>query len=157
MRRDMLRRLRGDDEGLGLILVIGLSTVMAILVTVMTTVAIRSLNSSNDHVHFEQALAAAEAGIDRELSNIQAAKNQVPSVAYTGTTGCVPAAAPSGTFSSEASEKAWARSALEGCRRRARQPAQRVSSSRSRTPRDRLCTHLGWSPSRTTWMPRTGC
>ena len=37
----------------------------------MTTVAIRSLDSSSDHVRFEQSLAAAEAGIDRELANIQ--------------------------------------------------------------------------------------
>ena len=113
-RRTLLQRLRAEDEGIGLILVIGLSAVMAILITVMTTVAIRSLNSSSDHVRFEQSLAAAEAGIDRELANIQTARNQVPPVTYTGTTGCVPAAAPAGTFSSEATEKAWARTALEG-------------------------------------------
>jgi hypothetical protein len=145
----MLRRLFDNDEGLGLILVIGLSAVMAILITVMTTVAIRSLNSSTDHVYFEQALSSAEAGIDRELSNIQAAKNQVPSVSYTGTTGCVPSAAPSGTFSSEASEKAWARSALEAL------PTSCTATSGDgqfvafKDPSRQVVYSLGWSPSRT--------
>ena len=69
-----------EDEGIGLILVIGISAMMAILLAVITATAIRSLESSSDHVKFEQSLAAAEAGIDRELSSIQSARNQVPSV-----------------------------------------------------------------------------
>ena len=147
-RRNVLQRLRAEDEGVGLILVIGLSAVMAILITVMTTVAIRSLASSSDHVRFEQSLAAAESGIDRELANIQTARNQVPPVTYTGTAGCVPAAAPAGTFASEASEKAWARTALEAL------PASCTKSSGEgefvafKDPTRQVVYSLGWSPER---------
>jgi hypothetical protein len=147
-RRHLLQRLRAEDEGIGLILVIGLSAVMAILITVMTTVAIRSLGSSSDHVRFEQSLAAAEAGIDRELANIQTARNQVPPVTYTGTAGCVPSAAPAGTFSSEASEKAWARAALEALPTSCTQSSGEGEYVAFKDPARQVVYSLGWSPER---------
>lgn len=147
-RNGLLRRLRAEDDGVGLILVIGLSAVMAILITVMTTIAIRSLSSSSDHVRFEQALAAAEAGIDRELANIQEARNQVPPVTYTGTAGCVPPAAPAGTFASEASEKAWARSVLEALPSSCTEDNGEGEFVAFKDPARQVVYSLGWSPER---------
>ena len=66
--RRRLDSVASGDEGIGLILVIGISAVMAILLAVFTATAIRSLSSSAEHVSFEQSLAAAEAGIDEELA-----------------------------------------------------------------------------------------
>ncbi len=97
-RARTLSNLVNQDEGIGLILVIGISAMMAILLAVITATAIRSLGSSSDHVKFEQSLAASEAGIDRELSNIQSARNQVPSVAYESSSTCRPATPAASVF-----------------------------------------------------------
>ena len=146
--REVRHDLVHEDHGVGLLLVIGLSAVMAILMTVTTTVAIRSLHSSSDHVNFEQSLAAAEAGIDRELSNIQVAKNQVPSVAYANTSPCAPATPASSVFATQDTEKAWARTALESL------PASCTASNGAgqyvafKAPGRQTVYAMGWSPSR---------
>jgi len=156
MSRQTLRNLRivKDDEGIGLIIVIGLSAVMAILITVMTTTAIRSLQSSGGHVHFEQSLAAAESGLDRELSNIQTAKNQVPAIAYETTSPCAPAAPASSVFATEDSEKAWARAALLAL------PASCATSNGQgefvafKSPGRQVVYSIGWSPARDSDLAR---
>jgi hypothetical protein len=147
-RRLTLHDVVHQDEGLGLILVIGISAVMAILLAVITATAISALNSSRDHVSYEQSLAASEAGLDRELSNIQTARNQVPSVSYETSSTCRPAAPSSSVFSSEATEKAWARTALEAL------PSSCMTSNGQgqfvsfKVPGRQVVYSLGWSPSR---------
>jgi hypothetical protein len=138
-----------QDDGVGLILVIGISAVMAILLAVITTTAIRSLQSSNDHVNFEQSLAAAEAGIDAELSNIQTARNLVPSVNYETPTACSVAAPASSVFASEATEKAWARSSLESLPSSCTKTNGEGQYVAFKVPGRQVVYSLGWSPSRT--------
>jgi Tfp pilus assembly protein PilX len=143
-----LTRLAKQDEGIGLILVIGISAMMAILLAVITTTAIRSLGSSSDHVNFEQSLAAAESGVDSELSSIQEARNQVPSVTYESPASCRPATPSAGVFASEASEKAWARASLKAL------PSSCVKTNAQgeyvafKVPGRQIVYSLGWSPSR---------
>jgi hypothetical protein len=147
-RRATLSRVVRQDEGVGLVLVIGISSVMAILLAVITATAIRSLHSSTDHVNFEQALAASEAGIDSELSNIQSARNQVPSVNYETPTACSVSAPASSVFASEATEKAWARSSLESLPDSCTQANGQGDFVALKVPGRQIVYSLGWSPSR---------
>ena len=157
-RVDTLSDLWRQDEGIGLILVIGISAMMAILLAVITATAIRSLDSSREHVTFEQSLAAAEAGVDEELSNIQTARNQVPSVNYETPTTCRPAAPASSVFATEATEKAWAQAAIEALPASCTQiERRRVSTSPSRCPGGRSSTPWAGRRPATTPMPRSGC
>jgi hypothetical protein len=142
-----MRRFRSDD-GVGLILVIGLSAMMAILLTIISATAIRSLGSSRAHVSFEQALAASEAGIDQELSNIQTARNQVPSVLYETDSACRPSAPSSSVFASETTEKAWARSALEALPGSCTVANAQGEYVAFKAPGRQVVYSLGWSPSR---------
>jgi hypothetical protein len=147
-RRHMLQDLVRRDEGIGLVLVIGISAMMAILLAVISATAIRSLGSSSAHVSFEQSLAAAEAGIDEELSNIQTARNQVPSVSYETPAGCSVAAPASSTFASEATEKAWARAALLGLDESCTRTNGQGEYVAFKVPGRQVVYALGWSPSR---------
>ena len=90
--RRRLQAFASGDEGVGLILVIAISAILATLLAVISATAIRSLSSSSEHVSFESSLAAAEAGIDEELAYIQAARNEVPSVNYETPSGAIGAA-----------------------------------------------------------------
>ena len=146
--RRRLRHLAGSDEGIGLILVIGISAMMAILLAVITATAIRSLGSSADHVSFEQSLAAAEAGIDEELSNIQTARNEVPSVNYETPSGCAVAAPAASTFATEDSEKAWARTALSSLPDSCTRSNGQGDYVALKVPGRQVVYSLGWSPSR---------
>src|SRR5436190_16816887 len=129
-----LRRRRGrdDEAGLGLILVIGTSTVVTALMIVGTTMATRALTGSRLHVSFESAVATAETGIDGVLARTQNAYNHTGSDSYqypstsspcNGTTGInwTNSTAPDGTpapgsFANETTgltyERAWAKSWL---------------------------------------------
>jgi hypothetical protein len=147
-RRRTLRALVEQDEGIGLVLVIGISAMMAILLAVITATAIRSLGSSSAHVNFEQSLAAAEAGIDEELSNIQTARNQVPSVNYETPTGCSVTAPSSSTFASEDTEKAWARASLLSLSDSCVASNGQGEYVAFKVPGRQVVYSLGWSPSR---------
>ena len=69
----MMARLRGDDRGVGLILVIGISIVVFLLAAAALTLAANALNNSRIRTDFELSLAAAEQGIDTTLAQQQAA------------------------------------------------------------------------------------
>src|SRR5438309_1159334 len=69
----LLGRIRRDDSGFGLILVIGTAGIITGLMLLAGTTAIRSLQSSRKHVSFESALAATESGIDAGLARAQTA------------------------------------------------------------------------------------
>jgi len=62
-----------DEEGVGLILVIGVTSIVMMLVILAGTIADRSLHSSSNHVSFQKTLSAAEAGIDQTLARLQRA------------------------------------------------------------------------------------
>lgn len=68
MSSTVLRRLRGDESGLGMVLVLAMGGVLTTLMIVTTTVALRSLESSRQHVSFESALAVADGGVDSILA-----------------------------------------------------------------------------------------
>ena len=149
LRRSVtLTRLIKQDEGIGLILVIGISAMMAILLAVITATAIRSLGSSSDHVNFEQSLAAAESGVDTELSYIQSARNQVPSVNYESPVSCRPAAPAASVFTSEATEKAWARASLNALPNSCTKTNAQGEYVAFKVPGRQIVYSLGWSPSR---------
>ncbi|MCZ3388579.1 MAG: hypothetical protein LH645_05535, partial [Actinomycetia bacterium] len=147
-RRSTLSDLVHQDEGIGLLLVIGIASVMAILLAITTATAIRSLRSSAEHVSFEQALAAAESGIDEELSSIQTARNEVPSVTYETDVGCAVAAPASSVFASEATEKAWARASLSGLPTSCTRTNGQGEYVALKVPGRQVVYSLGWSPSR---------
>ncbi len=73
MYRRLIRNLhRADkDAGIGMIMVIGLSFVMILIVSVLMMVVSNSLAGSGRHVKFDEALTAAESGIDQTLSRLE--------------------------------------------------------------------------------------
>jgi hypothetical protein len=120
-----MRRFRSNgDEGIGLILVIGISTVIMGLVMLAGTIAERSLRSSANHVSYEQTLGAAEGGIDQTLARLQRAYVDfgsdfpVPNTA----TAMDPSPScsanpnsykvPSGGFATDAAERDWAKTKI---------------------------------------------
>jgi hypothetical protein len=116
-----LSRHRGEDEGIGLILVIGFISIITTLVFVAGTIAVASLSSSRNRVTYEQAMATAENGIDFTLAHLQTAFDKynadypVPSPPTTAVPSpmCNAAAVPDpAPFITEATEKAWAKAQL---------------------------------------------
>lgn len=71
----MKRQLRRptSDDGVGMILVIGLMGLITALTAVAGTIAVNSVTSSQNRVTYEQALATAESGIDYSLGKLQKA------------------------------------------------------------------------------------
>ena len=68
-----LRARGSDDTGMGLILIIGVSVLVFALAGAATAVAVNSISQSRERTTFEVSLATAEIGIDRALSDVQAA------------------------------------------------------------------------------------
>ena len=66
-------RPRGTDEGVGLLLVILTTGVIASLVVVAGSIAMRSQINARSHTQFDDALVTAEQGIDLGLARIQGA------------------------------------------------------------------------------------
>ncbi len=65
-----IRRLR-NEEGVGLVLVIGIGAFILALLGVAVSMAINSLNISQHRSNYEMALASAETGIDETLGRLQ--------------------------------------------------------------------------------------
>lgn len=116
------RRAERDDAGLGMLLVIGLVTVLSLLATVTLAAAVNALSSSRSHVRYEQALSAAESGIDFGLARLQKASDDAvgdypipaPAASLPGTACDAPTVdtgAPAG-FATVEAERSWARGAL---------------------------------------------
>lgn len=142
---------RCRDDGVGMVMVLGVTSILTVLVAVTFAVAMSSLNSSRQHVAFEQALAAAEGGVDEHLSLIQDAyANNDPPVDYVTPLPCgfngVPAAS---NFASPEAESNWARSVLEVI---AQEPACRQQNGEGEyvafRPSGRQTVYaMGWAPS----------
>jgi Tfp pilus assembly protein PilV len=124
LARSARRRHASGDGGFSMILVMGFMLVVGILVVGALGVATNSLQSSRQHVTFEQALSAGESGIDQGLARLQQAYTtyvaDYPIPDKVTTTDPTPLCtddpanwtAPSGGFASEAAERSWARTKL---------------------------------------------
>lgn len=107
-------RANRDAEGFGLVLLLGVTTVLMILVGVSITVGMSSVASARRHLHFEAALAAAESGLDATIGEIQVA-NETGAGVYTSPSSCrANWTWTMGTIPSQAVEKAWLAAAVEG-------------------------------------------
>lgn len=162
-----LRAPRGEDEGAGLLLVIGTAGVVMSLVLVAASIAERSLTSGRQHDAFTTALQAAESGIDLGLARVQGAydldasdyRTPHPSATdFDQLPDCVGAEVtfPSTAGASAAAETAWAKAQLlavagiSGCVRTIARGEYVVLK-----PAGRQAVYaMGWSPSRTAPKPR---
>ena len=136
MRRSSgaLRRLRTPgDDGAGLILVIGVTTLVMVLAVTAVGYAVTGIAQSRNRTQFERSLAVAEGGVDRTLAELQQAFDDYnldypvpsppsavePSPWCNRGTVSFPAAGldgNNGLFSTEAAERAWATTQLEAIR-----------------------------------------
>lgn len=91
-----LREARGDDSGMALATVLLVAALVTTLVITTLGMVMASLRSSTDHDKFEGAVAAAEAGVDSTLAQLQA--NQAYSLGP----------AIGGTFATPDAERQWA-------------------------------------------------
>ena len=159
--RDELRRsLRvKPDAGMGLILVIGTSVVIMTLVIVSGSIALRAQTSARQHTQFDDALVAAEQGVDLGLARVQA-NYDLDATLYvsphpTATTfdpapDCAAAtvAFPASAGLSVAAERTWARSqltslaAIAGCLRTGPQGQYALLAPSGR----QAVYSLGWVP-----------
>jgi hypothetical protein len=163
MRRSILSRLREDESGFGLVLVLGMAGILTSLMLVATTMALRSLESSRQHVSFESALAVAEGGTDSALARAQTRYQAVGADTYltpaAGDATCNQAAVvwPTGPTAwpiggaqpTPEEERTWARTQLETI---ATNPAcrQTIAGGEFVTlkPQGRQTVYtMGWSPS----------
>ncbi len=153
-----LHRTAQGDDGLGLVLVLGMAGILTGLMIVSTTAALRSLQSSRQHVNFESALSVADGGIDVTLSRAQrryvlsgADSYTVPAPADPGE-ACVGAAVawPFASQPTPDEERAWAREKLEtlastpGCLRTGTGGQYVMLKPTGR----QVVYSLGWSPQR---------
>lgn len=124
LRPGLLRSFRHRDDGVGMVLVMGTISVVLVLITVSASVTINALRVSRTHVTYEQAIAAAESGVDYALARLQRAWDTkgadypIPSLpnAVEPAPECSSAAVttpyPTGSFPDRATEQAWAESNL---------------------------------------------
>lgn len=111
----------GADDGFAMVLVIGTAALLTALMVLATTTAGRSLVFSRKHVSFEQALAAAESGVDAALARAQKAYDDSGTDSYAMPSPTDPSCARTavawpwpGSTPTEAEERAWAVQQLEG-------------------------------------------
>lgn len=159
MRGTALARIRGGDEGIGLVLVLGMGAILTGLMIISTTSAIRSLESSRQHVSFESALAVADGGIDTTLARAQSGYISTNSDSYLTPSPSDPTcAAPSvgwpaawvATQPTPQQERTWARAELEalattsGCLQTGKNGQYVMLKPAGR----QVVYSLGWSPRR---------
>lgn len=114
-------RLRREDDGLGMIVVLGIMGLVSMMVITATLAAMTSLRSARSRVSNEQALAAAENGIDFGLARLQRAFDDynadypIPSQPNSRepSPACrADSVADPGAFASADAERAWVRTHL---------------------------------------------
>jgi hypothetical protein len=128
-----LRRVQHDDAGMGIILVVGVATVVLLLSVVAVSAATSALRFSTQHVNYEQAIHVAEHGIDQTFAQLQA--NRL----YSTTTETPPAGL------TPQQEREWARAQLQSA------PAQREPQGDFaivKPARRNVIYAAGWVPSR---------
>jgi Tfp pilus assembly protein PilX len=154
-------RLMPNDQGIAMILVLCVSLVISLLVGVGLAVTTSVLRGSTSHQAFEGSLAAAEAGIDHELSQVQTYHNMSPSQDYVTSAACnVPAGTlttelnTTSTFSTAESERTWAKAVIDALPDTCLQstPAGQYMAFR---PLGRNTVYsMGWAPSKASDLAR---
>jgi hypothetical protein len=157
------------DEGMGLLLVILTTGVIAALVMVAGAIAMRAQTSARQHTQFDDALVTAEQGIDLGLARIQGAyvldgsvylsPHLVPTT-FDTTPDCVNGSVtfPASAGVSNAAERSWARAqlmsvaAVPGCLHSGPQGQFAILSP---TGRQALYS-IGFSPSYAAYSAGTG-
>ena len=117
----MSRRLRRpaprDDDGIAMILSVGITAVVAMLLVVAYTVTTGSLRSADQHTAFERALSVAEAGVDSVLARLQLAYDTAradhPVPGPTDPVCPGPALTAPDAFAGPEAERVWARQVLD--------------------------------------------
>lgn len=117
-----MRERFARDDGVGIIVVLGISTFIMILIVTAAAMARNALGMSAQRTNFERSLAAAEAGVDTTLGRLQTAYDlyssdyPVPSTATARFPNpeCNAAAVSAPTeFATAAAERSWATAELE--------------------------------------------
>lgn len=114
----ILSRVRRDDAGFGMVLVLGMGAILTALMVVSTTTALRSLESSRQHINFEGALAVADGGVEAALARAQTSYDVNGADMYltpnVGDASCDRASVawPFVTQPTADQERAWARTEL---------------------------------------------
>lgn len=117
----LVRGHASSDQGAAMILVLGILTIVATLVSVGGMIAINSLRSSTNRVTYEAALSAAENGVDFALARLQKAFDDYnadypipsPPSAAVPSPQCVDTSVPDpAPFVSAEAERTWAKAQL---------------------------------------------
>ncbi len=153
----MLTRLRGGDDGIGLVLVLGMGAILTGLMIISTTTAIRSLSSSREHVSFESALSVADGGIDVGLARARvvyvddnADNYLIPAPVESSGCNDTAVAWPFAAQPTPEQERTWARAELEriadvtGCLKTGKNGEYAILKPAGR----QVIYSLGWSPRR---------
>jgi hypothetical protein len=96
MAQRIRRRVQANDEGIGMILVIGIAVFVFSIVMAATAYSISGLKQAQQRTFFEQSLGASEQGVDTALSNLQTAFSKynadypVPNNAWTKSSPAAP-------------------------------------------------------------------
>jgi len=145
--RHLVRRrvLASTDEGVGMILVIGIAVFVFSIVMAATAYSISGLKQAQQRTFFEQSLGASEQGVDTALSNLQTAFSKynadypvpnnawtrpspaaptcsLPPVSWPAVISGTPVSDAAGTFfaaagrTAEQNEKTWATQQLNALR-----------------------------------------
>ena len=120
---DSDRREYVGDEGMGLLLVILTTGVIATLVLVSGAIAMRAQTSARQHTQFDGALVTAEQGIDMALARVQGAyvldgsaylSPHMTATAFDPSPDCVGSSVsfPASAGASNLAERTWARAQL---------------------------------------------
>ncbi|MFL6288324.1 MAG: hypothetical protein ACJ73L_07995 [Actinomycetes bacterium] len=117
--RRLRQRLTDHDDGMAMILVLCTSLVISLLVGIGLAVTLSVLRGSTSHQAYEGSLAAAESGIDKELSMVQTYHNMTPAQDYVTPAVCnVPAGTlttqlnTASTFATATAERTWAKAVI---------------------------------------------
>ena len=104
-----------SEDGVGLILVIGMTMVLSAMVATALILTMNTLTQSSQRTRFEQALGAAEQGIDSTLARLQLAyDNAAQDYPIPGSPVCEGTAIEDpGGFATEEAEEAWAREQIQ--------------------------------------------
>ena len=111
-------RMKTNDEGFAMVLVLGIVGIVTTLMVVATLTGVRSLESSRQHVNFEGALSTAESAIDAALARTQTAYDNTGADSYAIPSSTDPTCAqpsitwPFSVIPAPLDERNWARSKM---------------------------------------------
>ena len=113
-----IRARLGDDTGIGMILVLGITVFVAGLTVTAATIAQNGLGQSRQRINFERSMAAAESGIDYALGHLQYAFDEagadypIPAKDFAPSSAC-PVAEIELPDLKNVNEKQWAKAQLK--------------------------------------------